>query len=909
MDLSSIFKDSSNVINSIKQILASDKELSNLLSTSGGIFSLIGFSYEMYKRIKDKMKTDEQKALLSLIHISFKITEKILKDIKNKKEFSALIFKEEIDKKKLINELLNSFTNSENWKSYFTEHPAITEFKSKIRYILSNNMGLDNKTINYYFVIKFDIYLVEECKKNEDIQNILELRLIDERYENTIKFLEYLSNQNNIISPYNNKPLSEYFIEQDSVITNYSTWEKDEDVFRDSNKEEIYEVIDDFLNNNNERFIVIGATYGIGKTSLSKMIVSKYSNQLLELDESILKNINHLNYGKYFPLIIYLGNGLRSEFNDWSLEYLFNEIIGNDNESQKRKILLILDALDEYPYNIDELLKDVQKYYNHYSHLKILLTTRLLSGLDEKLSNISKKKYTRLLSFTPDKVTKLFEKYMNEEQKSNLKTKYGIDTLTFDYISNDIGITNDKNFEITNPLFAWMLILLYTSPELKIDFKENWSRKFKKALIYMFFVHYVISGKYSPKENGNRIYYLEKKSLRIIAKLKQLRKNELLWTECETEIRSFFGPNVDTVMLEKTLKSILHTYFFSPFQTIAKKVNFIHKTIMEYLIAEYYIECILFRNEVAANIGKPSYATVDFLDGLIEILNSDDEDTKNKFINFNESDQITLLNSFNYRKNQHNARTDIINTSLNSVRKKDIVFLRIATTIEEKKEWYQIIPNVDTYDELWIHRWIALRILLLIQHENINYIKDEIIELFKSSAIIPNEVISGFDLHGAHIVGADLTRADLREINLSGADLSNANLTRAKLTGADLRESKLIRTDLTKADLKSADLSGADLTGADLSWTHLSGVHLSGADLTGADLTRAYLSGADLTGADLRESKLIMTDLTRTDLREADLTGADLTGADLTGADLSNANLTQANLTRAKLTHSKFNNQ
>lgn len=95
MDISSIFKDSStNVI----QIISSDNELSNILTTSGGIISLIGFSYEMYKRVKDKLTTDEQKALFSLIHISLKITEKILNDINNKKESNANISKE-IDKK------------------------------------------------------------------------------------------------------------------------------------------------------------------------------------------------------------------------------------------------------------------------------------------------------------------------------------------------------------------------------------------------------------------------------------------------------------------------------------------------------------------------------------------------------------------------------------------------------------------------------------------------------------------------------------------------------------------------------------------------------------------------------------------------------------------------------------------
>jgi hypothetical protein len=105
---------------------------------------------------------------------------------------------------------------------------------------------------------------------------------------------------------------------------------------------------------------------------------------LVSIDESIFKNLNYSNYGKYFPIIIYLGNGLKSEFKDWSLEYLFSEIIGNDNESKKRNILLIFDALDEYQDDITNFFDKVQKYVNNYNNLKIILTTRLLYGLDEK---------------------------------------------------------------------------------------------------------------------------------------------------------------------------------------------------------------------------------------------------------------------------------------------------------------------------------------------------------------------------------------------------------------------------------------------------------------------------------------------------------------------------------------------
>ena len=100
------------------------------------------------------------------------------------------------------------------------------------------------------------------------------------------------------------------------------------------------------------------------------------------------------------------------------------------------------------------------------------------------------------------------------------------------------------------------------------------------------------------------------------------------------------------------------------------------------------------------------------------------------------------------------------------------------------------------------------------------------------------------------------------QINLVKCNLSGADLRGADLSGADLRGA-----DLSGADLRRADLSGADLSGADLSGAYLSGAYLRGAYLSGADLSGAYLSGAYLSGAYLRGADLSGADLRRADLR------------------------------------------
>ena len=124
--------------------------------------------------------------------------------------------------------------------------------------------------------------------------------------------------------------------------------------------------------------------------------------------------------------------------------------------------------------------------------------------------------------------------------------------------------------------------------------------------------------------------------------------------------------------------------------------------------------------------------------------------------------------------------------------------------------------------------------------------------------------LQNINLSGADLRRADLRKADLRKADLRKVDLFRADLSGAVLSGVDLSIAKLIRAKLSGVVLSGAKLIGADLIGADLSGAVLSGAVLIGADLSGADLRRAVLSGADLrrvdlSKADLRLAKLYFT--------------------------------------------------
>jgi hypothetical protein len=51
----------------------------------------------------------------------------------------------------------------------------------------------------------------------------------------------------------------------------------------------------------------------------------------------------------------------------------------------------------------------------------------------------------------------------------------------------------------------------------------------------------------------------------------------------------------------------------------------LHKSFQEYLLAENYIESILLNKGFRLNIGKPSELTIEFLPGLISMINDPDK--------------------------------------------------------------------------------------------------------------------------------------------------------------------------------------------------------------------------------------------------------------------------------------------
>jgi hypothetical protein len=345
-------------------------------------------------------------------------------------------------------------------------------------------------------------------------------------------------------------------------------------------------MIKDFLKKNEleilekDRYLVIGGTFGIGKTTLVKVKASRYAQNYLSGNEDSFS---------YIPVPIFLKHGMTTEYNGRSLDYVITNIVANDNEAKKNnEMLLFLDGLDEY--NKSSIAEVVNRYVEAGYKLKVIITTRLDDNLIERnLPSIKFERYIRLLPFSEQQIDDFFK-------------KYGVKIDENKYLTCRYARELDLPVEImAKPLFAWMFSLVQLNGDTKsrLERKTHWSPNMKKSWIYFQFFYNIIQARQKRKHKGDswkRWYSIEKKGLRIIAALKQMytqiyQQQELSLEKIEGKIQSFEVNNSTTAF---DLEEIARSYFLHVRDRGSTRlVNFVHKSFMEYLVAEYYLENLL----------------------------------------------------------------------------------------------------------------------------------------------------------------------------------------------------------------------------------------------------------------------------------------------------------------------------
>src|SRR6476646_4619189 len=231
------------------------------------------------------------------------------------------------------------------------------------------------------------------------------------------------------------------------------------------------------------RYTVVAAPFGIGKTSLATYIASTLASRYLEGDSLDIDDDNDGDSSQdYIPVFISL-----KDSDDESGKYIENKLqsISTGKEAKKRKILLICDGLDEYNYEEIKLKRALDDLCTEdkYPNIKFLITTRLEAGMQKLHTGL--KDYIRLLPFKESQVNEFF-------------TRYGIPQYSFEKIGS-YGLGDEEK---RKPLFCWMIALNPNSERFLQQsvnsFDESSSRSscLTMALLYQDFIHSLIRAKY-----------------------------------------------------------------------------------------------------------------------------------------------------------------------------------------------------------------------------------------------------------------------------------------------------------------------------------------------------------------------------------------------------------------------------
>jgi hypothetical protein len=742
----------------------------------------------------------------------------------------------------IVTELFNIFAEqrSEKCHFYLPSHPIIHRFRELVIDTLKNQEDNHYDLANFFtnFNVILEAKAREAVKNDANFAQFYEASKLKQYSIELMEYLEYVRSINYELNPVDNKCFMEYYIQNNAVKVSIKTWNKSEDEIPRNNMWKV----EDFLKSYNEPRVVIGASFGIGKTSYVEKLAVTYATLYIQ------------GLSNYIPILVRLKKGLSNVYRRKDLDKMLQWLSENGREEQQKPLLVICDGLDEYaPDKVVALTKFLDDKCAENEMMKVIITTRLNPELPTILG-LEDEGYVRLLSFDiPNQVNRFFKNYGIPEIKTETLKQFGL-----------------REKEMSKPLFCWMFAITY-QPNPMVRGEDSQSDKMSRLMLYLNFIHSIILGRHRQISKTGFDY--EKWVLRKIAALKMLYEDTLTENDIDSALGKFLEDEENKRLREFLLESekrrvvalrpILTSYFrLGPTRKASSPmVDFIHESFKEYLLAEYYLESILADRYYRLNVGIPSKETIEFIDGMLELIMKDHSSERVKeiareLVESLSSDQTITLSE---------AREDIITNSKKFLENERIVLVftdeNDDMNMEYKNELWitSKLISARRYGQLWIHRWLSMHVYSKLDQGA--PIKGKKLELLIQETGLSTpyylKTLSRVDLQGANLSRTYLYRADLHGANLSHADFSRANLIRtyfrrANLSHANFSDAILIRSNLSLANLSYANLYPARLNHADLSHANLSHARLCYANLSHADLSDANLTCADLSFANLQ---------------------------------------------------------
>lgn len=491
-------------------------------------------------------------------------------------------------------------------------------------------------------------------------------------------------------------------------------------------------IIEKFMRYDRTSTMLIAGVPGIGKSSITAWMANEYKN-----DERIII--------------------LR--FRDWKRVVLEKTLLSavcsklDCEEEDLEDRVLILDGFDEMKALnsrvrlLNEFFVDIKDFKN----FKCIITSRPAYIEPDYFSCV-----IVLKEFSLSKIESFYKKITGNELHEKEKIKFnvevlGIPVILYMAVMSDVDISKSPTKpELYNRIFAEKGGIFDRFYDGKVEYGNGMQilRNPDNIKIYLGF-------------------------LRDVA-FKMFEKNDLYLSEGEYRI-----PELET---HGDFVSILEFPIKYLFENTALDLEFIHKSIYEYFVAEYIFTCI--KNEInapgerLANVLGLLFKKSMLPGEVIEFLRYKIKNTElvNKFDIINHTFRLMLKDGMTYHTGEWDA--DIIDCEMN------------------------VFANMLEIIHLFGDRIIEIDRLVC------KYLKYNRFDSLK----LNNMVFSwsgGVNLERVYLKSADLKNADLRNADLIYADFRDADLTNAELVRANLKNS-----DFRNANLKNVDLRGANLTGA-----------------------------------------------------------------------------------------------
>ena len=507
------------------------------------------------------------------------------------------------------------------------------------------------------------------------------------------------------------------------------------------------------------------------------------------------------------------------------------------DEDLFKNSILLLDGLDELIiqkdmnqlYEEDFLLKVIKDTKAHYENIRVIVTSRY---------------QVDLYRFTKDCLVLNLSPLSIEQQQGWLEEYRKLKPIELDKDTLTSFQAIPHIAELSEQAILLYLIANVHRLDNPLDASANRSVLYKKLFDSL------IQRKWQDNEQIQALEGIKEDALRLLLQqvaftIFQSDKEYVNNTQIKDLLKKSSNKTLSNFSLnEDSTRGLMLAFYMQKTSDNSEgneeaSIEFLHKSLQEYLAAEYIWEQIKTIASSKPNIEftfrtlrdcfNDKFITPNITDLLIEIIENNNEAIRTNISKrLREFFPVLLEYEFLYPSNrQKNGKP--MQACLNTF----YGYWTILSHLEDTCDY--IIEDIK---QPFCNLLIALRNYQV-------YCRLDMVGIDLSHSNLEGADLSFVNFEGANLCNSNLLRVNLMASNLSMTDLSYANMTNAIITNADLTDAMLNKAKLNLSNLSGSNFSYSNLSESSIVSSNLFATNLSHCNMHNADLTCSILMGAN----------------------------------------------------------------